>query len=138
MSHWRHRATESTEFWISRKQLKLLRKAGRLQLIQNLAPKVARRRQCDIRNNWPIWADKLWGIWCISSWNLSTHFVLSLCVPSPWFSIYHQLFLQKTKFLRNFKGKFIWDKIMNLVCENLGFSHCLFIVRCQKHFQFLL
>ena len=31
------------------KRLKLLRKAGRLQLIQNLAPSVTQWRQCDIR-----------------------------------------------------------------------------------------
>ena len=35
-------------FWKCCKQLKLLRKAGCLQLIQNLAPSVAQRRQCDI------------------------------------------------------------------------------------------
>ena len=33
MSHWRRLATEGAEFWISCKRLKLLRKAGRLQLI---------------------------------------------------------------------------------------------------------
>ena len=37
MSHWRHRVTEGAEFWISHKQIKLLRKAGCLQLIQNSA-----------------------------------------------------------------------------------------------------
>ena len=31
------------------KRLKILRKAGCLQLIQNSAPSVTRRRQCDIR-----------------------------------------------------------------------------------------
>ena len=36
--------------------------------------------------------NKLWFIWGISSWNLS---ILSLCVPSPWFSINQHLFLQK-------------------------------------------
>ena len=49
MSHWHCRATEGVEFWISCKWLKLQRKAGRLQLIQNLAPSAARWRQCDIR-----------------------------------------------------------------------------------------
>ena len=49
MLHWRRRAIEGDEFWISCKRLKLLRKAGRLQLIQNSVPSVARRRQCDIR-----------------------------------------------------------------------------------------
>ena len=48
MSHWCRRATEGAEFWISCKWLKLLRKAGVLQLIQNSAPSVAQRRQCDI------------------------------------------------------------------------------------------
>ena len=41
MSYWCRQATEGTEFWIR------LRKAGCLQLIQNLAPSVARRCQCD-------------------------------------------------------------------------------------------
>ena len=49
MSHWCRRATEGGEFWISSKRLKLLRKAGHLQLIQNLVPSVARQSQCDIR-----------------------------------------------------------------------------------------
>ena len=49
MSHWRRGATEGAEFWISCKRLKLLRKAGRLQLIQNSAHSVARQCQCNIR-----------------------------------------------------------------------------------------
>ena len=49
ISHWHRLATEGGEFWISCKWLKLLRKAGRLQLIQNAAFSVARQRQCDIR-----------------------------------------------------------------------------------------
>ena len=36
-------------FWITCKWLKLLRKASRLQVIQNLVPSVVRWRQCDIR-----------------------------------------------------------------------------------------
>ena len=48
MSHWRRRATEGVEFWRCR-QLKLLKKASRLQLVQNSALSVARWRQCDIR-----------------------------------------------------------------------------------------
>ena len=36
-------------FWITCKRLKLLRKAGCLQLIQNLAPSVGGRHQCCIR-----------------------------------------------------------------------------------------
>ena len=36
-------------FWITCKQLKLLRKASCLQVIENLAPFVVRWRQCDIR-----------------------------------------------------------------------------------------
>ena len=52
MSHWRLTTmVDGAELWISCKRLKLLRKADRLQLIQNLAPSVARRRQCDIRIN---------------------------------------------------------------------------------------
>ena len=49
MSHWRCRSTEGAEFWISWKRLKLLRKAGGLQLIQNSALSVAQWHQCDIR-----------------------------------------------------------------------------------------
>ena len=49
-------------FWITCKPLKLLRKASCLQVIQNSAPSVVQRRQCDIyklkegknnHNNWP-------------------------------------------------------------------------------------
>ena len=36
-------------FWITCKRLKILRKAGRLQLILNLAPSVTGRRQCCIQ-----------------------------------------------------------------------------------------
>ena len=50
MSHWRCRATEGTEFWIScTKRPAFLSNSCRLHLIQNSAPSVARRRQCDIR-----------------------------------------------------------------------------------------
>ena len=49
MSHWRHTMVNGTEFWITCKRLKLLRKAGRLQLIQNSAPSTIVWRQCDIR-----------------------------------------------------------------------------------------
>ena len=38
MSHWRHRIVDGAECWISCKPIKLPRNAGRLQLIQNLAP----------------------------------------------------------------------------------------------------
>ena len=38
MSHCRRQATEGTEFQISFKQLKELRKAGQLQVIQNKHP----------------------------------------------------------------------------------------------------
>ena len=47
--NWRCQATEGSEFLISCKRLKLLRKAGRLQLIQNSEPSVAQGCQCDIR-----------------------------------------------------------------------------------------
>ena len=40
---------DGAEFWITCKRLKLLRKAGRLQLIQNSAPSTIVWRQCDIR-----------------------------------------------------------------------------------------
>ena len=49
ISHWRPRATEVAEVWISCKRPKLLRKVGRWQLIQNSAPSVAWRHQCNIR-----------------------------------------------------------------------------------------
>ena len=54
MSHWRHMMVDGAEFWITCKWLKLLRKAGCLQLIQNSAPSTIGWRQCDIwmkRNN---------------------------------------------------------------------------------------
>ena len=44
-----HRVTKGAEFWVSCKQLKLLRKAGCLQLIQNSTPSVAGMRQSCIR-----------------------------------------------------------------------------------------
>ena len=49
MSHWRRRAKEGAEFWISCKLPAFLSNFSRLQLIQNSPPSVARRRQCDIR-----------------------------------------------------------------------------------------
>ena len=54
MSHWRRRATEGADFWISCKQPAFLSSFSCLQLIQNLAPYVTRQRQCDIllNNNW--------------------------------------------------------------------------------------
>jgi hypothetical protein len=44
------RRTPGCLFWITCKRLKLLRKASHLQVIQNSAPSVVRRRQCDIQN----------------------------------------------------------------------------------------
>ena len=41
-------------FWITCKWLKLLRKAGRFQLIQNSAPSVAGRRQCCMISLWKV------------------------------------------------------------------------------------
>ena len=49
ISHWHRQATEGAEFWISCKRLKLLRKAGCLQLTQNSVPSVALCCQCDIQ-----------------------------------------------------------------------------------------
>ena len=40
---------QGCSFWITHKQLKLMRKAGSLQLIQNSAPSVAGWHQCCIR-----------------------------------------------------------------------------------------
>ena len=48
MSHWRRRATEGAEFWISCKRPAFLSNFSHLQLIQNSPFSVARRRQCDI------------------------------------------------------------------------------------------
>ena len=49
MPHWRHTMADGAKFWITCKRLKLLRKAGRLQLIQNSAPSTIVWRQCDIQ-----------------------------------------------------------------------------------------
>ena len=49
MSHWRCRATEGAEFWISCKWPAFLSNSSRLQLIQNSAPSVAWLRQCNIQ-----------------------------------------------------------------------------------------
>ena len=49
MSHWRNTMVDGAKYWIICKWLKLLRKSGRLQLIQNSAPPTIMRRQCDIR-----------------------------------------------------------------------------------------
>ena len=49
MSHWRHTMVDGAKFWITCKWLTLLRKAGCLQLIQNLAPSTIVWCQCDIR-----------------------------------------------------------------------------------------
>ena len=49
MSHCCPWVTEGAEFWISCKQLPFLSNFSHLQLIQNSAPFVTRRRQCDIR-----------------------------------------------------------------------------------------
>ena len=51
-------------FWITCKGLKLLRKAGCLELIQNLAPSVAGRRQCCI---WIERKKDLYNFWKKSS-----------------------------------------------------------------------
>ena len=51
MSHWRCRATEGAEFWISCKRPAFLSNFSALQLIQNSAPFVARQRQRDILIN---------------------------------------------------------------------------------------
>ena len=56
MSHWRHTMVDGTEFWITCKRLKLLRKADRLQLIQNSVPSTIVWRQFDIRISW-------WKLW---------------------------------------------------------------------------
>ena len=49
MLHWRHTMLDGAEFWISCQRLKLLRKDGHWQLIQNSVPSTIMWRQCDIR-----------------------------------------------------------------------------------------
>ena len=49
MTHWRNTMVDGAEFWIICKRLKLLRKGGHLQLIQNSAPSTIVWRQYDIR-----------------------------------------------------------------------------------------
>ena len=48
MLHYHHPMVDGAKFWIIWKRLKLLRKAGHLQLIQNSAPSIIMWRQCDI------------------------------------------------------------------------------------------
>ena len=48
MSHWRHMMVDGTEFWITCKQLKLLRNDSHWQLIQNSVPSTIMLHQCDI------------------------------------------------------------------------------------------
>ena len=48
MTHWRCRATEDTEFWITCKPPAFLSNFSWLQLIQNSAHSLAWRSQCDI------------------------------------------------------------------------------------------
>jgi hypothetical protein len=67
MSHWRHSMLVGAEFWITSKRLKVIRKAGCLQLIQNSAPSTIMRRQCDIwihvkRTQWSYFAT-FFGDW---------------------------------------------------------------------------
>ena len=59
------------------------------------------------------------GVFGVFPVEISAH-ILSLCVPSPWFSINQPLFLRKTKLSRNLKGKCIWDWDVNLGCKLLG------------------
>ena len=70
MSHWCHTMLDGNKFWIVCKQLKLLRKAGCLLLIQNSMPSTIMLRQCDIwirvplktMNNARIDSNRLLGI----------------------------------------------------------------------------
>ena len=55
-------------FWITCKRPKLLRKAGRLQLIQNSTPSVAGMRQCCIR---------MWLKWYSANFKLRTFILIS-------------------------------------------------------------
>ena len=48
INHHVHMMVDGAKFWISCKWLKLLRKASRLQLIQNSAPSTIVGRKCDI------------------------------------------------------------------------------------------
>ena len=113
MSHWHHMMVDGAEFWITCKRLKLLRKAGRLQSIQNSAPSTIRWRQCDIRIgtvahwSWTLWysrkifeqfLDDFWGdffwmiIWAIFLqfffltlfWHFFLQFSLTILWPIIW------------------------------------------------------
>ena len=65
MSHWRCQATEGAELWFSCKRPAFLSNSSRLQLIQNSAISVARRRQCDIRW-WKLSVWKKFAVWTIN------------------------------------------------------------------------
>ena len=70
LSHWCRQVTEVTKFWTSCKRLKLLRKAGCLQVIQNSAPSVTWRCQCDI---WITKKLEFFLNWCSLLWALYTN-----------------------------------------------------------------
>ena len=63
MSHWRCKMVDGAKFWIICDWLNLLSKAGRLQLIKNLARSTIVRRQYDIRIDSPPSTYTAWGLW---------------------------------------------------------------------------
>ena len=60
MSHWRHTMVDGAKFWIICNWLKLLRKAGRLQLIQNSAPSCGVNVTSELATYFSICVSCLW------------------------------------------------------------------------------
>ena len=60
-------------FWITCKPLKLLRKASHLQVIQNSAPSVVRRCQCDIRICYYLEFEVCLGTFCTTIKSICVH-----------------------------------------------------------------
>ena len=80
--------------------------------------------QKNIPSNWPVWADgqnrlRVFGVFPSK---LSAH-ILSLRVPSLWFSINRPLFLQKHKLWYILKENIFGIGIWIWAVKNLRFSH---------------
>ena len=110
------------------KRLKLLRKAGRLQLIQNLVPSVAGWRQCYIRIavlisyiyskvdlNWCNFLKKLVAIFCALK---GANFVCDRYVTVCWFerTIYRKFFwlvtTQVTNIMCGYESTFGYESLL--------------------------
>ena len=110
-------------FWITCKWLKLLKKAGRLQLIQNSAPSVAGRRQCCIRIDW---------FWCLKpnlflnsrtlsrSHSADPHSTMPVCLQEYFI---HCVSTKRGRILWSFLHP-IWLAICCHFCY-LGFDWCI-------------